>query len=205
MQRAKLIHIPVNIISFDEATVEDREIPFDVANDSLSLKTFLEECEIVRGDVVHFEQYGNYRNDGRAIYDGAKLVDLDHDFIDYGTIPREFQVINEFPCDHFIDVNDHNTLVYFWPTPIDKNTIVDIIKSVRWKDATTATLTYIHPISREKYTIIVQFDISEDERISTKKRISLIREALNEGKYYASGIIDDGEPGAHKLYLGIYP
>lgn len=67
--------------------------------------------KLKRGDIVHFEQFGDYRNDGKYIYDGTKLLPLDTDYDDYGQLPLEFKVPTEFPPRYWSEYIDHNVFV----------------------------------------------------------------------------------------------
>jgi len=66
---------------------------------------------IKRGDVVHFEEFSDYRNEGKLIFDGEKLIELDTEYDDYGCVPKQFTV-NEFGSHHFIETIDHNYIVH---------------------------------------------------------------------------------------------
>lgn len=106
--RARIIEVPTDIIT------EDRP---DELNSSKILE-YLSSQGIRRGDIAHFKMMGEYRNDGRYIYNGEKLEELDRDSIDdYGAVPPSYQVINEFPNDYWVDAVDHNWYVWFDPTP----------------------------------------------------------------------------------------
>src|SRR5690349_6298526 len=65
------------------------------------------KADLVRGDIVHFESMGNYRNDGKCIYDGTDLQNLDRDDDDEGSVPDDFPVIKEFPVGYWL-----NTIFY---------------------------------------------------------------------------------------------
>src|ERR1043166_8460159 len=58
-----------------------------------------QKADLQTGDVVHFEIFGNYRNDGVAIISSKKdklqLLNLEYnpDIDDYGYLPCIFQVI----------------------------------------------------------------------------------------------------------------
>lgn len=68
--------------------------------------------KIKRGDIVHIEEFGSYRNDGKLIFDGQKLVNLCYDIDDYGSVPSSFTIGDEFRSDHWINVIEHNALVW---------------------------------------------------------------------------------------------
>lgn len=68
-----------------------------------------------RGDLVHIEGVIGYRNSGVFAFDGTTIIDLDSDYNEYGTVPKQFQVITEFPIDYFSNtLGDH---VWFDQTP----------------------------------------------------------------------------------------
>ena len=66
---------------------------------------------IRRGDVIVLEEFGEYRNDGKLIYDGANFIPFADTEDEYGHLPREFTV-NEFGALYFRDVVEHNRLVW---------------------------------------------------------------------------------------------
>jgi hypothetical protein len=77
-----------------------------------------------RGDVLHNVSMGDYRNDGKFIFDGEKLCypynepfaetadpdDPDPD--EYGYVPKSFLAINEFPVRYWSEIIDHNYYIY---------------------------------------------------------------------------------------------
>lgn len=69
--------------------------------------------DIRRGDVVFIEDYLGYRNNGMMIFNGKRVIPLDSEPDDYGTVPKEFQVITEFPIMYWCDTITHNSYVPF--------------------------------------------------------------------------------------------
>lgn len=65
-----------------------------------------------RGDIVHFEDFGDYRNDGRFVWNGEELESLYFDYVDYGTIPPSYPVVYEFPLLYWTGSLNHNYVVY---------------------------------------------------------------------------------------------
>jgi len=66
---------------------------------------------MVRGDLVVYDGMGtnadwsgNYRNEGMWVYDGRRVVSLEHDLDEYGYVPREFRTFEEFPIHYFWDI-----------------------------------------------------------------------------------------------------
>lgn len=66
-----------------------------------------------RGDVILLEPFLGYRNDGKLLYDGNQIIDLGREMDEYGNIPEDFQVIEEFPPLYWIDFIEHNEYVPF--------------------------------------------------------------------------------------------
>ena len=75
---------------------------------------------IKRGDIINFE--GSYRNDNKLIFDGEKLIELYTEIDDYGSVPPKFKVGKEFKPNHWINVIDHNTIIWL------EDDILDTIK-----------------------------------------------------------------------------
>jgi len=71
---------------------------------------------IKRGDVVHFGD-DNYRNNNKLIFDGIKLIPLDTNIDDYGSVPSEFKVGKEFKPRHWVEnyAIDHNSIIFLEP------------------------------------------------------------------------------------------
>lgn len=82
-----------------------------------------------RGDIIHFETFGDTYNDGKCIYDGEEIVNLCYDryildtkrYNDYGGIPKEFKCIEEFPINYWNDI-----LIFRWIN-VDLNLIKKLI------------------------------------------------------------------------------
>jgi hypothetical protein len=92
--------------------------------------------QMKRGDVLHNVSMGDYRNDGKFIFDGEKLCypynkpfaesadpdDPDPD--EYGYVPRQFLAINEFPVRYWSDIIEHNFFIY--------SDLTDFIDHITW-------------------------------------------------------------------------
>ncbi len=87
-----------------------------------------EKFDIRRGDLVRLVSRIGSRNSGIAIYNGKEVIDLESEIDDYGYLPKEFKVIDEFPIGYFhlnykesdkgeeydwYDFITHNTIVWF--------------------------------------------------------------------------------------------
>lgn len=88
-----------------------------------AMNQYVAKCDkIKRGDIVHLECLGSYRNDGIFIWDGQKMLDLESNQDDYGNLPQQFKAITEFPIDYFHWNSKasicHNSYVWFDPKPV---------------------------------------------------------------------------------------
>lgn len=79
----------------------------------------LSELPLLRGDVIHLDWLGDYRNDGKLIWDGEQVVSLYYELDDYGTVPKSFS-FPEFPVNHFYKSIAHNNLIWISPHSIDE-------------------------------------------------------------------------------------
>jgi hypothetical protein len=70
----------------------------------------IQKYDIKCGDIINFQ--GSYRNEGKWIWDGTKIVNLDTEVDDYGSVPPEFKVGKDFQPNHWIDVVDHNSIIW---------------------------------------------------------------------------------------------
>lgn len=57
-----------------------------------------------RGDILFNSIYPRYRNDGKCLFDGERLVGLEGDFNEYGHVSHEFLAFVEFPPDYWEDL-----------------------------------------------------------------------------------------------------
>lgn len=71
--------------------------------------------QIERGDIVYLQRLGGFRNLGKFVYDGQKIQKLYTRLDEYESIPPSFQVIHEFPIRYWINVIEHNSIVFFNP------------------------------------------------------------------------------------------
>ena len=188
--RAKLISVPEELTLITED--EDEMYLLDAANDSQALQDWLVQHDCQRGDLVHFTHFGEYRNDGRVICDGRRLVNLDYDIIDYGTIPDSFQVINEFPCDYWLGVHAHNDLISF--TPIEAATNPDFYEE--WAQTYQSSEDNEGFIMYRDYKIQLYFECGD---------VINLAEYLRLGKYHAECPDSDCalEPGPKIMWLVI--
>lgn len=85
-------------------------------------------ADLRRGDFILYEPYIGYRDDGKAIFNGTKIINLANEPDDYGTIPEEFQAVIEFPPMYWDEYIDHNFLVPFDVAKNLQNLSVDQVR-----------------------------------------------------------------------------
>ena len=71
-----------------------------------------QRADLRRGDFVLNDAETGYRNQGKYIFDGQRIRDLEDYPDDYGSIPEEFQA-GDFPPMYWVDILDHNTYIPF--------------------------------------------------------------------------------------------
>lgn len=119
------------------------------------------------GDVVHIADFGDYRNDGKLIFDGTRLRDLANVPDDYGTVPHIFE-INDFPrLDYFSESIKHNDYVSL---RFNKNNTYLVYKNPK----------FYHFKVDDKYDVFTDYDLLqnlEETKVAKSKR--LLNESLD--------------------------
>ncbi len=82
------------------------------------VKKYLKELPLLRGDALVIDDY-NYRNTGRLIWDGEKVLSLNFDIDEYGSVAKEM-MFPEFPLNHFHTTIDHNTIIWLAPETVQE-------------------------------------------------------------------------------------
>jgi hypothetical protein len=115
----KVHYVPETIVSTEDADLTSEELEKGLQY----LRS--QSADLIYGDLVAFESAIGYRNEGLAIFDGEKIINLDAEPDDYGTLPEKFHVItNGVPIDYWHGSQEpnsaicHNTHVWFDPTPV---------------------------------------------------------------------------------------
>lgn len=93
----------VNISSSDEITPEALNAALNEALEYLTTS----KADLIRGDLVAFESSAGYRNEGIAIYDGNKIINLEDDIDEYDHVPKSFKVIQEFSIKYWVDLEQY--------------------------------------------------------------------------------------------------
>ena len=111
-----VFRIPESEVTYDNEE-EDSIVPEEARQRGLIYLQSIGE-KLVYGDLVMFEAHAGYRNDGIAIFDGEKIIDLCVDYDDYGSLPPQFHVIEKnVPLNYWasgeVDGITHNYIVWF--------------------------------------------------------------------------------------------
>src|SRR5579883_1526137 len=128
----EIINSPSKIIELDESSyprLSDIDIPDENGDIKLdprdgrritdAILPHLDKLPLLRGDVIHLGWTGNYLNDGKFIWTGEKVIDLDYDIDEDGNVPQEFS-FPEFPFAHFYHSIAHNTILWLSPSTIQE-------------------------------------------------------------------------------------
>jgi hypothetical protein len=109
-----------------------------------SIVTLVELCmnaeryELVRGDVIvsKFEKNHGYRSCGLYFFDGARLISQCTDYDDYGTVPKKFGIITEFPPGYWdlspTDINNYRDYASSADGTLQISTPADVSKCAYW-------------------------------------------------------------------------
>lgn len=169
MAKAKLIEIPKRIFNPRNIGVDprDTDIVSDIQtinalNSNPNVQKFLASEGIRRGDVVHLEAADNYRNTGKYIYDGYRIINLNYDYDEYGAVPNEFKVIDEFPIHYWTSVIAHNGIVHFNSDPyVDE--ILDHLEKIDANDIEIYKSIFTHANGTSYTTFFIYEDGPEGE------------------------------------------
>ena len=105
------------------------------------------DADVVKGDLIIFDSEVGYINNGKAIFNDQKIMDLDYDIDDYGALPKEFHVIeNDVPIKYWEDKYEEQQFKGLHVIGIDDNTIV-------W---------FNHSLVRDECLANIQYGIVED-------------------------------------------
>lgn len=93
--------------------------------DITAVLSYIRKHDAHRGDIIRFESIPQYRNKCVLAYNGIGLLKLDTSVDDYGSIPKEFNPIEEgLPLTYWEDAIDHNTIIWIKTNTIHNNLIV---------------------------------------------------------------------------------
>ena len=218
-QRSKIFDLgkwsdsnPWYLGTLDELTGKYADADFDIETGVMEeiteyIRRGIDRMPLLRGDVIYFSWMGDYRNDGKVMWDGEKAVNLSFDIDEYGSVPREF-TFPEFPLDHFFDSIVHNNIIWLSDRTIqelhrnyrsevpnqDNDTVVGnvILSDLRASSIITDNF-------GTKYRVKFFADIPEAQKVTDEQ----FRKAVFERKYVDvdDQIIDSAEEeGADKQF-----
>jgi hypothetical protein len=142
----------------DESFVDDDYNNDELANLILNKpKNSHYKVSMSRGDIVAINN--EHRNEGKFVYNGYKLENLESEVDDEGNIPKNYLAIDEFHIKFWEETIDHNTFV---PVKIPN------IKLERQTDDGDAII-YSFVKNDEKYYLLI---FSEEEEDVTNHNIS---------------------------------
>lgn len=135
-----MTHCRSHIIPEGTITLEDEVVPSKKELDRALKYLQSKYIHPQFGDLVIFEEYSGYRNNGITIFDGKKIIDLSRDPDDYGTLPKKFRVLQKnengtrFPLFYWHNLSEdedwqgitHNTYVWFDHKPYTDELIKNI-------------------------------------------------------------------------------
>lgn len=118
---------------------------------------------IKRGDVISLVRRDKkYRNDWTYMWDGTKAVELETEYDDYGHVPKEFMVGEEFTPDHWVKTITHNQIFHLSNEIKSQMTfLVDDENDVPYADVTIQGehwRCYAHGYDNENFDEEVLFD-----------------------------------------------
>lgn len=166
-------HIPAEITpTLDEGILEDEYLEAGL-NYLRSIN-----ASIKYGDMVIFDKIAGYRNDGVAIYDGTKIVDLASEPDDYGNLPQQFKVLEAphyFPIDYWKDSIAHNSIVWFDHRPYKG----ELLSSFKWhpQDKSALVASFTGP-DNQTYQIVFGFDLYFADKLYKERRENKLPQRL---------------------------
>ena len=133
------------------------------------LRKFFSKEYIKYGDLVIFEKFSGYRNDGIFIYDSHGFHPLDDNIDDYGALPTRFKVFtNGRPAnywtknDEWIGI-DHNNYVFFDHHPYKDEILANIqVGTLDGYSKSICTYSFFKK-GNKKYYIVLEDDENEDK------------------------------------------
>ena len=131
----------------------------------------------VRGDLIAVNGFNNYRNEGLYIFNGCKILKLDTEIDDYGSLPDEFTIINNgVPVNYWYNIGieeytkgiSHNNIVYF-----DHSSVKDqCLKNILSYDGELSTY-FIY--NENIYTILAsRYEYDDESNISLSEFINIL-------------------------------
>lgn len=121
------------------------------------------KISITPGDIIHFSWAGDYRNDGKFLWDGQLVLELDIDIDEFGHIPKDFKY-PEYAIDHFHRSINHNNIIW-----LSDSALTQILENYNEK-------TFQSSIYDAKRDLNITFDLTdeycEDYEENPKERLA---------------------------------
>ncbi|MFS8159577.1 MAG: hypothetical protein ACMG6E_05075, partial [Candidatus Roizmanbacteria bacterium] len=125
--------------------------------------------DLRRGDVLHCVWVGDYRNLGKYLWDGKKVVSLDFDLDDYGSIPPQFSAL-EFPLGYFSDAIENNRINWLSPYQTKQVTNDFRLQEVPMEVESAHDLVRISKVTIGATTFSLLIDLNEHTLLMTETR-----------------------------------
>ncbi len=175
MGSARQIEIQINLFKPSDIGIEEggyspevEEQIADFLSTSPEIMTVLRANNIRRGDIVHLEALGEYRNEGKYIFDGERVIPLDSSRDEYGAVPSQFKVIDEFPTRYWVGVIEHNGIVHFDVSPYVEEIMGNLQEHLVDDTGAFYKSSFTHA-NGEDYTIYWTYQDSEEFPITKEK------------------------------------
>lgn len=120
------------------------------------------KADLRRGDIVWIEAFNDYRNDGKFIFSGKVLEQLEFDIDEYGSVPSNYTVIDEFPIDYWIQVIDHNQIIWLNVDPYKDQLLLNA-QTVDKGDGDEYGITYFKAIDGINYIVHSMQEYNDDK------------------------------------------
>jgi len=180
--------LPPNALKFDDPEILTEE-EMDMVLNYFRQNNY----NLKYGDLIEIKKVSGYRNVGILIFDGTKIIDLDYEEDDYGSLPKQFKILQKNqdgfipPIFYWHNVNsifckndenmwtgiDHNGFVWF-----DHQMYLDeILKNIKCDNEYTPnkytcyTYFYSKEINETVHIVLdeVELDMKKKENIEIVK------------------------------------
>lgn len=153
--------IPNTVVWDKENREENRTLAFNYLKNN--------KVDLVKGDIIVYNSFAGYRNEGVEIFDGDHIIPLAYDLDEYGSLPKNFHVIeHNVPIKYwFMNINnsdvigiDNNNIVWF-----DHSLVRDeCIRNIKYELVTSKWTIYTTFIfNNTQYTIILADYIDDNK------------------------------------------
>ena len=191
--KSKQIEVPSEIYNDDTEYVHGSDDNIYEIDDNI--REYIIEQGVKRGDIIHLETYGDYRDDGLYIFNGRNVVCLTDDgSSDDLCVSKEFNVCNEFPPNYWnYTTSLRNNRIYVKLNESEIDQVIEsleVLKDDKDDKVNNSFRDYIGYFTKNtrKYRIVFAFD---DYMSINDELKELIRDHISVEEYY-QGIVDEG-------------